>query len=107
VLPGIAATGKAGVHIGAAIDIGNLHPRPDEYRISRDDRGGGFAFGLERLAEVCAARPVPSSVEPPVGRVERRHHDVQDRQPPYRPVPHSGGISTAPPEARSACWCRL
>jgi histidyl-tRNA synthetase len=24
---------------------------------SRDDRGAGFAFGLERLAEVCAARP--------------------------------------------------
>jgi histidyl-tRNA synthetase len=24
---------------------------------SRDDRGAGFAFGLERLAEVCGARP--------------------------------------------------
>jgi hypothetical protein len=28
------------------------------------------------------------SVEPSVGRVERWHHDVRDRHPPRRPVPH-------------------
>ena len=68
---------------------------PDEYRISRDDRGAGFAFGLERLAEVCVARLVPSSVERLVGRAGRRHRDVQDRHPPRRPVLHPGGIGTA------------
>jgi hypothetical protein len=29
--------------------------------------------------------------------LKRGHHDVQDRHPPRRPVPHPGGICTAPP----------
>jgi hypothetical protein len=37
---------------------------------------------------VSRTTDVPSSVQPLVGRVERRHHDVQERRPPHRPVPH-------------------
>ena len=54
---------------------------------------------------VSRTTDVPSSVEPLVGRVERRHHDVQDRHPPRRPVPHPGGISTAGhSDSRSSSW---
>jgi hypothetical protein len=36
-----------------------------------------------------------------VGRVERRHHDVQDRYPPHRQVPHPRRDQPGPTAIRS------